>query len=89
VNLAHLTTAEDGGSRFSEIQIPVNNTGSVPSGIRRSETLQAEAWAVMERPEGLQTRAPGPVCHRDVRTRGIRDNRRSETQLERRRDVLH
>ena len=55
MKLAHLTSTEDGGSSFSEIDIRLEETGSDPRGniINRSEVFPLIGSMVMEMPEGL------------------------------------
>jgi quercetin dioxygenase-like cupin family protein len=56
MKLAHLTTAEDGGSRFVDMQIRVRDAVTDPWGntVRRSENFPATGWSIMEMPAGLK-----------------------------------
>ncbi len=55
MKLAHLTTKEDGGSRFGEIEIRLSDTATDPWGniVNRSETFPVVGSMIMEMPEGL------------------------------------
>ncbi len=55
MKLAHLTSTEDGGSRFGEIDIRLGNSATDPRGniISRSEVLPLVGTMVMEMSEGL------------------------------------
>jgi quercetin dioxygenase-like cupin family protein len=55
MKLAHLTTTEDGGSRFSEIEIRLGETAPDPWGnvVSRSEMFPLVGSMVIEMPDGL------------------------------------
>jgi hypothetical protein len=54
MKLVHLTSTADGGSRFGEMEIPIN-AFPTPSGtvLNRSDVLPIVGSTVMELPEGL------------------------------------
>lgn len=55
MKLAHLTTTEDGGSHFSEIEIRVDQVVTDPWGnaVNHSEIFPVVGSMIMELPEGL------------------------------------
>lgn len=55
MKLTHLTATEDGGSRFGEIEIHVDETATDPWGnvVNRSEVFPIVGSMIMEMPAGL------------------------------------
>jgi hypothetical protein len=55
MKLLQLTSTANGGSRFEEIEIPVDTAATLPSGsvLNRSDVLPLVGSTIMEMPEGL------------------------------------